>query len=50
MLGLRRTLLPVRALTGLTLRLAARAIGSGPRAQDFARRRLRRLDAAAQSE
>jgi uncharacterized protein (DUF2236 family) len=50
MLGLRRSVLPVRALTGLVLRLAGRAIGSGPRAQDFARQRLRRLDAAAQSE
>lgn len=49
MLGLRRSALPVRTLTGLTLRIAARAIGAGPRAQDFARRRLRRL-ATAQSE
>lgn len=49
MLGLRRSPFPVRALTGLTLRIAGRAIGSGPRAQDFARTRLRRLDAAAQS-
>lgn len=49
MLGLRRSAFPVRALTGLTLRIAGRAIGSGPRAQDFARVRLRRLEATAQS-
>jgi uncharacterized protein (DUF2236 family) len=47
MLGVRRSILPVRALTGVTLRTAARALGSGPRAQDFAKRRLRRLEAAA---
>ncbi len=49
MLGVRRSILPVRALTGLALRLAQRALGSGPRAQDFARMRLRRLEAAASS-
>ena len=43
MLGVRRSILPVRMMTGLALRAAQRAIGSGPRAQDFARRRLRRL-------
>ena len=47
MLGLRRSILPVRALTGVVLRVAQRALGSGPRAQDFARRRLRRLEARA---
>lgn len=46
MLGVRRSILPVRALTGVALRIAARAIGGGPRAQDFARMRLRRLDGA----
>ncbi|WP_395639713.1 oxygenase MpaB family protein [Pseudolysinimonas sp.] len=50
MLGLRRSIFPVRAVTGIVLRLAQRALGSGPRAQDFARMRLRRLEAAAQSE
>jgi hypothetical protein len=43
MLGLRRSPVPVRALTGVVLRVAERAIGAGPRAQDFARVRLRRL-------
>ncbi|GHF09578.1 oxygenase MpaB family protein [Pseudolysinimonas yzui] len=43
MLGVRRSILPVRALTGVALWAAGRAIGSGPRAQDFARMRLRRL-------
>lgn len=45
MLGLRRSPLPVVTLTRAALWFAARAIGSGPRAQDFARRRLRRLEA-----
>jgi uncharacterized protein (DUF2236 family) len=44
MLGVRRSVLPVRAMTGVALRMAQRAIGSGPRAQDFARMRLRRLE------
>jgi hypothetical protein len=44
MLGLRRSLLPVRGMTRLALLVAQRAIGSGPRAQDFARQRLRRLE------
>ncbi|MGB3909426.1 MAG: oxygenase MpaB family protein [Pseudolysinimonas sp.] len=43
LLGVRRSVLPVRALTGAALWFAQRAIGSGPRAQDFARMRLRRL-------
>ncbi len=45
MLGLRRTPLPVVTLTRMALWFAGRAIGSGPRAQDFARLRLRRLEA-----
>lgn len=47
MLGVRRSILPVRALTGVALRAAARALGSGPRAQDHAKMRLRRLEADA---
>jgi uncharacterized protein (DUF2236 family) len=43
LLGVRRSMLPVRTLTGFALWFAQRAIGSGPRAQDFARMRLRRL-------
>lgn len=43
LLGVRRSILPVRLLTRLALGFAQRAIGSGPRAQDFARMRLRRL-------
>jgi hypothetical protein len=43
LLGVRRSILPVRELTGFALWFAQRAIGSGPRAQDFARMRLRRL-------
>jgi uncharacterized protein (DUF2236 family) len=43
LLRVRRSILPVRLMTGLALRMAQRAIGSGPRAQDFARMRLRRL-------
>lgn len=46
MLGVRRSVLPARALTRLALGFAQRAIGSGPRAQDFARMRLRRLAAS----
>lgn len=46
MLGLRRSPLPVITLTRVALWAAARAIGSGPRAQDFARMRLRRLGVA----
>jgi uncharacterized protein (DUF2236 family) len=44
LLGVRRSILPVRLMTGLALRMAQRALGSGPRAQDFARMRLRRLE------
>jgi uncharacterized protein (DUF2236 family) len=43
LLGVRRSILPVRMLTRFALGFAQRAIGSGPRAQDFARMRLRRL-------
>jgi uncharacterized protein (DUF2236 family) len=49
LLGVRRSVLPVRALTRLALGFAQRAIGSGPRAQDFARMRLRRLERSAGS-
>jgi len=48
-LGVRRWSLPVVALTRVALGIAERAIGGGPRAQDFARRRLRRLEAQARS-
>lgn len=44
MLGLRRSPLPVLTLTRLILAVSGRALGSGPRAQDFARHRLRRLE------
>jgi uncharacterized protein (DUF2236 family) len=44
LLGVRRSMLPVRMLTGFALGFAQRAIGAGPRAQDYARMRLRRLD------
>lgn len=43
MLGLRRSWLPVKTATRLILRFTERALGSGPRAQDMARLRLRRL-------
>jgi uncharacterized protein (DUF2236 family) len=46
-LGLRRSPLPVITLTRLVLFVTARALGRGPRAFDFAKRRLRRLDARA---
>ena len=46
LLGLRRSPLPVVTLTRLVLAISQRALGSGPRAQDFARRRLRRLERA----
>lgn len=46
LLGVRRTPLPVVTVTRVVLAVAARALGSGPRAQDFARRRLRRLEAS----
>lgn len=47
MLGLRRSPLPVTTLTRAALWFAGRAIGEGPRAQDFARQRLRRLEGQA---
>ncbi|WP_127474267.1 oxygenase MpaB family protein [Microbacterium sulfonylureivorans] len=46
LLGLRRTWLPVVTLTRAILAVTERALGAGPRAQDFARRRLRRLERA----
>ncbi len=45
MLGVRRVPFPVVFTTGLILRVTERALGAGPRAQDVARTRLRRLDA-----
>jgi uncharacterized protein (DUF2236 family) len=45
LLGVRRTLLPVVTATRLVLAVSQRALGSGPRAQDFARERHRRLAA-----
>ncbi len=46
LLGLRRTWLPVITATRVILAVTESALGSGPRAQDFARRRLRRLERA----
>lgn len=46
LLGLRRSPLPVITLTRIVLAVSARVLGSGPRAQDFARQRLRRLETA----
>jgi len=43
LLGLRRTVLPVITATRIVLAVSDRALGSGPRAQDFARERHRRL-------
>ncbi|GAA4360351.1 oxygenase MpaB family protein [Microbacterium rhizosphaerae] len=43
LLGLRRTVLPVVTSTRAVLAISSRALGSGPRAQDFARRRHQRL-------
>ncbi|MFG6490802.1 oxygenase MpaB family protein [Microbacterium sp. P03] len=45
LLGIRRSPFPVVTLTRLVLAVTGRALGSGPRAQDFARERLRRLAA-----
>lgn len=45
LLGLRRTVLPVVTATRIVLAVSARALGSGPRAQDFARQRHDRLHA-----
>lgn len=50
MLGLRRSPLPVVTATRVILRISARALGSGPRAQDMARLRLRRLEREAAAE
>jgi uncharacterized protein (DUF2236 family) len=46
MLGVRRSILPVVTGTRVVLAVAERSLGSGPRAQDFARRRLARLAAS----
>jgi hypothetical protein len=46
MLGIRRSILPVVTGTRVVLAVAERSLGSGPRAQDFARRRLARLAAS----
>lgn len=46
MLGVRRSMLPVVTATRIVLAAAERSLGSGPRAQDFARRRLARLSLA----
>ena len=46
MLGVRRSVLPVVTGTRVVLAVAERSLGSGPRAQDFARRRLARLAAS----
>jgi len=43
LLGLRRTPLPVVTATRIVLAVSSRVLGSGPRAQDFARQRHRRL-------
>ncbi|WP_404434556.1 DUF2236 domain-containing protein [Microbacterium lacus] len=45
LLGLRRTVLPVVTMTRVVLAVSQRALGAGPRAQDFARERLQRLSA-----
>jgi len=45
LLGLRRTVLPVVTATRIVLAISSRALGSGPRAQDFARQRHDRLHA-----
>ena len=49
LLGLRRSPFPVITGTRMILAVAARTLGSGPRAQDFARERLERLRAASTS-
>nr|WP_321163626.1 oxygenase MpaB family protein [Microbacterium sp. Root180] len=46
LLGLRRSPLPVVTATRMVLAVTERALNSGPRSQDFARLRLRRLEAA----
>lgn len=50
MLGVRRSILPVIAMTRMVLAIAERSLGSGPRAQDFARRRLARLASARRAD
>ena len=47
LLGLRRTPLPVITTTRVVLAVSSKALGSGPRAQDFARQRHQRLQQAA---
>lgn len=44
LLGLRRSPLPVVTTTRIVLAVTERALNSGPRSQDFARERLRRLE------
>ena len=46
LLGLRRSWLPVVTTTRIVLLVAERALSAGPRSQDFARQRLRRLERA----
>ncbi len=46
LLGLRRTPLPVITATRIVLAASSRALGSGPRAHDFARDRIQRLQNA----
>lgn len=43
LLGVRRTVLPVVTVTRIVLAVSQRALGAGPRAQDFARERHRCL-------
>lgn len=43
LLGLRRSIFPVVTMTRIVLAVSQRALGKGPRAQDFARERLLRL-------
>ena len=50
LLGLRRSPLPVVTLTRVVLFVAARALGDGPRAFDFAAQRLRRLEKLAAAD
>ena len=47
LLGVRRSWFPAVTATRLVLWIAQRSLGTGPRAHDIARIRLRRLDAAA---
>lgn len=43
LLGLRRSVLPVKLLTRVALAVAERALSGGPRAQDYARERIARV-------